>query len=86
MKPLADRGFLFLLSSSHLHSSNGTLMVHMLISACLLLFVTPYNGFFSYFKNLEKRGRSDRGLQALFVCQESRVTGRLSKYKSIDII
>ncbi|GAA6103947.1 protein TASOR isoform X1 [Tachysurus ichikawai] len=47
VKPLAERGFLFLLSSSHLHSSN------------------------------EKRGRSDRGLQALFVFQESRITGRL---------
>ncbi|KAG7323066.1 hypothetical protein KOW79_012768 [Hemibagrus wyckioides] len=47
VKPLAERGFLFLLLSCHLHSSN------------------------------EKRGRSDRGLQALFVFQESRIAGRL---------
>lgn len=47
VKPLADRGFLFLLSSAHLHSSN------------------------------ERRGKSNRGLQALFVFQESRITGRM---------
>ncbi|XP_053338676.1 protein TASOR [Clarias gariepinus] len=47
VKPLAEKGFLLLLSSSHLHSSK------------------------------EKRGRSDRGLQALFVFQEPRFTGRL---------
>ncbi|KAI4886410.1 hypothetical protein NFI96_015341 [Prochilodus magdalenae] len=46
VKPLVDRGFLFLLSSSHMHSSN------------------------------ERRGRSDRGLQALFIFQEPRFTTR----------
>ncbi|XP_053096637.1 protein TASOR isoform X4 [Pangasianodon hypophthalmus] len=56
VKPLAERGFLLLLSSSHLHSSN------------------------------EKRGRSDRGLQALFVFQESRITGRLmSKHAGLHV-
>uniref|UniRef100_W5L8S8 Transcription activation suppressor b n=1 Tax=Astyanax mexicanus TaxID=7994 RepID=W5L8S8_ASTMX len=46
VKPLVDRGFLFLLSSSHMHSSN------------------------------ERRGRSDRGLQALFIFQEPRIMTR----------
>ncbi|XP_076839750.1 LOW QUALITY PROTEIN: protein TASOR [Brachyhypopomus gauderio] len=46
VKPLVDRGFLFLLSSAHMHSSN------------------------------ERRGRTDRGLQALFVFQEPRITAR----------
>ncbi|KAI5095902.1 protein TASOR, partial [Silurus meridionalis] len=56
VKPLAERGFLFLLSSSHLHNSN------------------------------ERRGRSDRGLQALFVFQESRITGRLmSKHAGLHV-
>ncbi|XP_060794135.1 protein TASOR isoform X4 [Neoarius graeffei] len=56
VKPLAERGFLFFLSSSHLHSSH------------------------------EKRGRHDRGLQALFVFQESRITGRLmSKHAGLHV-
>uniref|UniRef100_A0A4W4EII8 Transcription activation suppressor b n=1 Tax=Electrophorus electricus TaxID=8005 RepID=A0A4W4EII8_ELEEL len=49
VKPLVDRGFLFLLSPAHMHGSN------------------------------ERRGRNDRGLQALFVFQEPRIT-RLSKH------
>ncbi|XP_035378357.1 protein TASOR isoform X2 [Electrophorus electricus] len=44
VKPLVDRGFLFLLSPAHMHGSN------------------------------ERRGRNDRGLQALFVFQEPRIT------------
>lgn len=56
VKPLAEKGFLLLLSSSHMHSSK------------------------------EKRGRSDRGLQALFVFQESRITGRLmSKHTGLHV-
>ncbi|XP_062871377.1 protein TASOR [Trichomycterus rosablanca] len=47
VKPLVERGFLLLLASSHLHSSN------------------------------ERRGRYDRGLYALFIYQESRMTTRL---------
>uniref|UniRef100_A0A8B9LA82 Transcription activation suppressor b n=1 Tax=Astyanax mexicanus TaxID=7994 RepID=A0A8B9LA82_ASTMX len=50
VKPLVDRGFLFLLSSSHMHSSN------------------------------ERRGRSDRGLQALFIFQEPRIMTRSCMY------
>ncbi|KAL7864734.1 hypothetical protein AOLI_G00161540 [Acnodon oligacanthus] len=54
VKPLVDRGFLFLLSSSHMHSSN------------------------------ERRGRGDRGLQALFVFQESRIVARfMSKHAGL---
>ncbi|XP_030624803.1 protein TASOR [Chanos chanos] len=55
VKPLIDRGFLFLLSSSHLHSSN------------------------------ERRGRTDRGLQALFIFQEPRMVSRfMSRHPEED--
>ncbi|XP_051518058.1 protein TASOR-like isoform X2 [Myxocyprinus asiaticus] len=47
VKPLVDKGFLFLLSSSQLHTTK------------------------------ERRGRYDRGLQALFVFQEQRIVSRL---------
>ncbi|XP_065142092.1 protein TASOR [Paramisgurnus dabryanus] len=47
VKPLIDKGFLFLLSSSHLQTTN------------------------------ERRGRNDRGLQALFIFQEQRNISRL---------
>ncbi|XP_051515047.1 protein TASOR-like isoform X3 [Myxocyprinus asiaticus] len=55
VKPLVDKGFLFLLSSSQLHATN------------------------------ERRGRYDRGLQALFVFQEQRIVSRLvSKSFGVD--
>uniref|UniRef100_A0A8B9LEZ9 Transcription activation suppressor b n=1 Tax=Astyanax mexicanus TaxID=7994 RepID=A0A8B9LEZ9_ASTMX len=56
VKPLVDRGFLFLLSSSHMHSSN------------------------------ERRGRSDRGLQALFIFQEPRIMTRSCMYHCVHSI
>lgn len=39
VKPLAEKGFLLLLSSSHMHSSKGTLLVHLSIHTPVVVVV-----------------------------------------------
>lgn len=65
MKPLAERGFLFLLLSCHLHSSNGTLMVHIPVHTPIFVVVVVYytiqwHSAFPFLKCREAREKRQR--------------------------
>lgn len=93
MKSLFDRGFLFLLSSTQMVESKGT---RLSFSFLLLshdsvehLHVASVDG--SALKKkvddcfLERRGRVEKSLQALFIFQESRMVVKYCKYYSLSI-
>lgn len=94
MKSLFDRGFLFLLSSAQMVESKGAknsfyftfFSYFPLVSVEHLLVAS---GEDSAFKNvsicfLERRGRVEKNLQALFIFQESRMVVKYCKYYSLS--
>lgn len=99
MKTLFDRGVLFLLSSSQMVESKGTekLFFALLFTQFSVVSVehllVPLGERLATKKTkqqkpsavcvLEKRGRLEKNLQALFIFQESRIVVKYCKYYSL---
>lgn len=98
MKTLFDRGVLFLLSSSQMVESKGTKKLFLFFCSLNSLlcqsntYLLPWANVEQQKKQkqkpsavcvLEKRGRLEKNLQALFIFQESRIVVKYCKYYSL---
>lgn len=95
VKSLFDRGFLFLLSSAQMVESKGTKKLFPLLSShnsllCSIEHLLVASGEGSALKKvavcfLERRGRAEKNLQALFIFQESRMVVKYCKCYSLSV-
>lgn len=91
MKSLYDRGFLFLLSSTQMVDSKGAEKLFVIFSHRLNTYLLPWAKFSFLEKKkvsfcvIERWGRLEKSLQALFIFQESRMVVKYCKYHSLYI-